>query len=93
MSKRLQVLLQDPEYREYKRLARSRHLTLAAWVRQALAAARQQQPGSDVEKKLAAIREAARYQGAPSPDIEQMLAEIEQGYLPGPGEPPIPLPK
>lgn len=89
MSKRLQVILQDPEYREYKRLARSRHLTMAAWVRQALAAARQQQPGREVEKKLAAIREAAQY-NFPAPDIEQMLAEIEQGYLPGPGEPPIP---
>ena len=89
MSKRLQVILQDPEYREYKRLARSRHLTLAAWVRQALAAARQQQPAGDVQSKFAAIREAAQY-NFPAPDIEQMLAEIEQGYLPGPGEPPIP---
>ena len=89
MAKRLQVILQDPEYREYKRLARSRHLTLAAWVRQALAAARQQQPTGDVQSKFAAIREAAQY-NFPAPDIEQMLAEIEQGYLPGPGEPPIP---
>jgi hypothetical protein len=88
MPKRLQVILRDPEYREYKRLARSRHMTLAAWVRQALAAARQQQPSGDVEKKLAAIRAAAQY-NFPAPDIEVMLAEIEQGYLPGPGEPPI----
>jgi hypothetical protein len=89
MPKRLQVILQDPEYREYKRLARSRHMTLAAWVRQALVASRDQQPGGDVQKKLAAIRAAAQY-NFPAPDIEQMLAEIEQGYLPGPGEPPIP---
>ena len=90
MSKRLQVILQDLEYREYKRLARSRHMTLAAWVRQALAAERDQQPSGDVQKKLAAIRAAARHQGPPSPDIETMLAEIEQAYLPGRGEPPIP---
>lgn len=88
MAKRLQVILQDPEYREYRRLARSRDMTLAAWVRQALVAARQQQPSGDVEKKLAAIRAAAQY-SLPAPDIEQMLAEIEQGYLPVPGEPPI----
>lgn len=90
MAKRLQVILQDPEYREYKRLARERHLTLAAWVRQALVTSRDLQPGGNVEKKLAAIRAAAQHQGPPSPDIETMLIEIERGYLPGPGEPPLP---
>jgi hypothetical protein len=33
-----------------------------------------------VARKLAAIREAAQYE-APSADIENMLAEIENGYL------------
>jgi hypothetical protein len=83
------VILQDPEYREYKRMARTRHLTLAAWVREALAAARRAQPSGDMERKLAAIRAAAQY-SFPAPEIEVMLAEIEQGYLPGPGEPPLP---
>jgi hypothetical protein len=40
MSKRLQVILQDLEYRKIQRVARSRHMSLAEWVRQALDSAR-----------------------------------------------------
>ena len=82
MAKRLQVILQDPEYRDIQRAARSRHMSIAAWVRQALAHARRREPTGDVEKKLAAIRAAARYE-SPTADIDTMLAEIEQGYLSG----------
>jgi hypothetical protein len=82
MAKRLQVILKDPEYREIQRAARARHLSIAAWVRQALAYARRQQPADDVARKLAVVRAAARYE-FPAPDIEQMLTEIEQGYLSG----------
>lgn len=82
MAKRLQVILQDPEYREIQRAARSRHMTIAAWVRQALSHARRQEPLGDVEKKLAAVRAAVQHD-APTADIETMLAEIEQGYLSG----------
>jgi predicted double-glycine peptidase len=80
MAKRLQVILQDPEYKEIQRAARSRHMSIAEWVRQALEAARRREPTKDVEKKLAAIRRAATYQ-FPVSDIDEMLAEIEQGYL------------
>jgi hypothetical protein len=80
MSKRLQVILKDPEYREIQRMARSRRLSIAEWVRQALALARRREPLGDVEKKLAAIRAAVKHQ-FPTGDIETMLAEIEQGYL------------
>jgi hypothetical protein len=83
MAKRLQVILQDPEYREIQRAARSRHMSLAEWVRQALVHARRREPVGDVEKKLAALRAAAKYE-SPTGDIETMLAEIEQGYLSGP---------
>ena len=80
MSKRLQVILQDPEYREIQRAARSRQMSIAEWVRQALAHARRREPVGDVEKKLAAIRAAAKHE-FPTGDIDTMLAEIEQGYL------------
>ncbi|MGA2414586.1 MAG: ribbon-helix-helix protein, CopG family [Candidatus Sulfotelmatobacter sp.] len=83
MAKRLQVILQDPEYREIKRMARARHMSLAEWVRQALQHARSQQPWGGVEKKLEAIRAAARHE-SPTADIDTMLAEIESGYLSGP---------
>jgi hypothetical protein len=80
MAKRLQVILQDPEYREIQHAARSRQMSIAEWVRQALAHARRREPQGDVEKKLAAIRAAVKHE-FPTGDIETMLAEIEQGYL------------
>jgi hypothetical protein len=82
MAKRLQVILQDPEYREIQRMARSRRMSLAEWVRQALDLARRRQPLGEVEKKLEAIRAAARHE-SPTSDIDTMLAEIERGYAAG----------
>jgi hypothetical protein len=79
MTKRLQVLLPDPEYREIQRIARSRRISIAQWVRQALHAAKREEPLGDVSKKLEALRAAAKFE-FPTADIEQMLAEIEQGY-------------
>ena len=79
MAKRLQVILRDPEYREIQRMARSRHMSIAEWVRQALDLARRREPITDVGKKLEIIRAAVRYE-YPSGDIENMLAEIESGY-------------
>ena len=80
MSKRLQVLLEEREFREIQRMARQQHLTVAEWVRQALRAARRREPLGDADKKLAAIRRSARH-SFPTGDIDQMLSEIERGYL------------
>jgi len=82
MAKRLQVILKDPEYREVQRAARSRHMSIAEWVRQALASARRQEPMGSSSKKLDAIRIAAQHE-FPAGDIDQMLAELEAGYGPG----------
>lgn len=79
MSKRLQVILRDSDYREIQRLARSRHMSTAEWVRQALEAARRREPASSVAKKLAVVRAAVRHE-FPTADIPAMLAEIEAGY-------------
>lgn len=76
MAKRLQVILQDAEYREIRLVARSRRMSIAAWVRQALDIARRRESTSDVAKKLAAIRAAARH-NFPSGDIASMLADIK----------------
>jgi hypothetical protein len=81
MAKRLQVILQDPEYREIQRLARSRRMSIAAWVRQALSVATRREPLGDSAKKLDLIRAAARHQ-YPTAEIEEMLAQIERGYRP-----------
>jgi hypothetical protein len=79
MAKRLQVILQDPEYREIQRLARARHLSIAEWVREALAVARRKEPLGDAGKKLDVVRAAARHT-YPTADIDRMLSEIESGY-------------
>jgi hypothetical protein len=79
VAKRLQVILQDPEYREIQRAADAQRLSIAAWVRQALAAARRREPVGNVGKKLDSVRAAARH-SYPTADINDMLAEIERGY-------------
>ena len=78
----MQVILKDPEYREVQRAARSRRMSTAEWVRQALAVARRQQPEGDISKKLEAVRVAARFE-FPTAEIDKMLGEIEAGYLSG----------
>jgi hypothetical protein len=79
MAKRLQVILQDPEYREIQRVARSRHMTIAEWVRQTLSQARRNEPLAEVEEKLASVRASVRHE-FPAGDVEVMLDEIERGY-------------
>lgn len=79
MAKRLQVILQDPDYREIQRMARSRHMSIAEWVRQALDRARRREPASNTGKKLDVIRAAVRH-AYPTGDIDTILREIESGY-------------
>jgi hypothetical protein len=82
MTTRMQVLLEDDEFAEIRRVARRHRMTVAEWVRQALRRARRDEPETDPRRKLAALREATR--GAfPTADIDRMLAEIEGGYLAG----------
>ena len=82
MSKRLQVILQDPEYRDIQRVARTRHMTIAEWVRQTLDEACREEPLGNMQKKLETVRQSSEHQ-FPSGEIDQMLSEIEAGYLSG----------
>lgn len=82
MAKRLQVLLDDAELRELRRVAKARRMTVAAWVRQTLRAARQSEPLGDAAAKIAAVRAAAMHR-FPTAGIDDMLDEIERGYRPG----------
>lgn len=82
MSKRLQVILEDTEYREIQRAARSRHMSIAEWVRQTLDSARREEPAGSMDKKLETVRRAARCE-YPAGDINSMLEEIESGYRGG----------
>lgn len=83
MAKRLQVILQDAEYREIQKIARSRRMSLAEWVRQALDLARRREPFGDTSKKISIIRAAAQHDYGTG-DIASMLAEIEKDTAPDP---------
>ena len=80
MTTRLQVLLEDDELDEIRAVARRQRMTVAEWVRQALRRARRDESPVDLQQKLATIRAAVRGD-FPTADIDQMLAEIEGGYL------------
>lgn len=80
MTKRLQVLFDDAELREIQTLARRQRMTVAEWVRQKLRAARSAESGMDARQKLDAIH-AASLHAYPAGDIDDLLAEIERGYL------------
>jgi hypothetical protein len=73
MSRRLQVLIPEALERRVRKAAQRRRMSTGAWVREAL------------ERSLAEPRTAPDpldrlgRLGAPTGDIEQMLAEIEAG--------------
>lgn len=70
MSKRLQVIVADPDYREIQRAARSRHMSLAEWVRQALERARRREPSGTISKKIEVVQTAAEHD-YPAGDIKE----------------------
>jgi len=83
MSKRLQVLLDESELDDLREAASRQGVPVSEWVRRAIREARRREPSRDVEAKLRAVREAVKHE-FPTADIDQMNAEIEQGYLSGP---------
>ena len=85
MSKRLQVLLEESEWRDVQRAARAERTTVAEWVRKALRAARRATSARSADAKVVAIRTAAQHT-FPTADIDQMNAEIGRGYQGGTGQ-------
>ena len=57
-------------------------MTVAEWVRQSLRAARAADPGADAVQKLTSVRAAVRH-SFPTGDIDELIAEIERGYVTG----------
>ena len=80
MSKRLQVILDDGDMRAIRAIAKRPRMSVAEWVRQVLRSARREEPTSDPRRKIDGLHSAVRHT-FPSGDIQQMLAEIERGYL------------
>jgi hypothetical protein len=82
MSKRLHVLLEEPEYRGLVRIARARGMTVSEWVRRTLREAAREEPSVNRGRKLAVIRVAAGC-SFPTGDIDAMLAERERSIAGG----------
>ena len=78
----MQVVPAEEEYREIERIARSHGMTVSAWVRRSLRRAGRSEPVVAADRKLEAVRAAARHD-FPTADIDRMLGEIERGYLGG----------
>ena len=72
--------MDDDELRDIQRVARSQGVTTAEWVRQQLRLARDRAGSPGIEAKLAAIQTAYRHSGATA-DIDEMLGDIERGYV------------
>jgi hypothetical protein len=72
--------MNDAEWEAIRRAARSEQTTVSEWVRRSLRNARRQQGSGNVDTKLAVLRAATRHD-FPSGDIDDMLAEIERGYV------------
>lgn len=80
MSTRLQVVLDDEELAAIQQVARKHRMTTSEWVRQVLRKAQRTEPRGDAKKKLAVVRAAVEHT-FPAGDVDQMLEEIERGYL------------
>lgn len=80
MSKRLQVLIDETELGELRVLAKRHGMTVSEWVRQAIRTARRTESAIDPGRKLDVIRSASAH-AFPTGDIDQLLAQIERGYL------------
>lgn len=74
------MVLGEAELREIRRAARRERLTVSEWVRRCLREARRRQPSRDADRKIESVRAACRH-SFPTTEIDQMLAEIEAGYV------------
>ena len=79
MSKRLQVLFEEREYKAFQRLAKNQGLSLGEWVRLALRDVANRLSTKSPQSKLKNIRKSAK-QSYPSGDIDEILSQIESGY-------------
>jgi hypothetical protein len=80
MGMRLRVTLSDDEAAVLAELAASEGVTVSEWVRRALREAPRRQTAGVAEARMAAIRTAATY-SFPTADIDDMLAQIQRGYV------------
>jgi hypothetical protein len=80
MSKRLQVLLKSDEYKTFQVIAEEAGYKLGEWVRQILRKKVSEISLKSPQQKLASIRKYHQLT-YPTGEIDQMIKEIESGYL------------
>ena len=80
MSIRLQVIMEPKELAQIKRIAKAAKMTVAEWTRQWLRKGIQERSERNPEDKITRLRKLSKTH-APTCDIDQMLKEIESGYL------------
>lgn len=78
MSKRLQIVVSEDEAKRLRQCALREGLTVSEWARRALRRAELQQSGPTPEQKVRAIDRALTC-NHPTGEIDEVLAEIEQG--------------
>ena len=78
MSKRLQVVMPDDEYRMVASAARRRGQPISRVVRESLRRSLAEETDLDPNRRIAAILRFARFAG-PTGEIDQLLGEIERG--------------
>ncbi len=82
MSKRLQVLLPDSDYKIVHKISRLLNKSVAEWVRETLKAAMTKDGPQNPEVRIARILRYSKH-ASPIGDIEKVLAEIERGRSAG----------
>ncbi|MFN7942218.1 MAG: ribbon-helix-helix protein, CopG family [Thermoanaerobaculia bacterium] len=82
MSERLQVILDEKEMRDLRRLARQEGVTVSEWVRRCLRDGRRAAAVGDPGRKLAALRSAVAHE-LPSGEIEAILDPTARRALSG----------
>ena len=85
MAKRLQVIAQDPEYRDIQRAARLRRMSIAEWVRQALAGGIGEWPGRAGDRRRSAAGDSAslcryRWSDAIQPAFDALPGVVDEVY-------------
>ena len=78
MSKRLQIVLPEDEYRAVADAAQRQGKPVARIVRESLRRTLAEDSGLDPQQRIAAVLRFARFAG-PTGDIDQLLDEIERG--------------
>jgi hypothetical protein len=79
MSKRIQVIMPDDEYRAVADLARRQGKSLSRVVRDSLRRTVAEESQEALEERIAAVLRFARFAG-PTGDIDQLLSEIGRGH-------------